>query len=151
MTGPVVVSRDEFPRHGTTPETLGRLRPAFIKDGTGTVTSGNASGLNDGAAAVVLVGKSAVGKIGCSSPLARVVSWAQAGIDPSVMGLGPIPAVRRAVSTISVWISNEKKAVFYHRVFKSTVCIVVKMLLLCRVLKVMANLLSLVCLRVSFL
>ena len=98
--GPVVVSADEFPRHGTTPETLGKLRPAFVRDGTGTVTAGNASGLNDGAAVVVLVSKSAAIKMGCSGPLARVVSWAQAGVDPSVMGLGPIPAVRKAVSTI---------------------------------------------------
>ncbi|CAI8021562.1 Acetyl-CoA acetyltransferase, cytosolic [Geodia barretti] len=95
--GPVVVSTDEFPRHGTTSETLGKLRPAFIRDGTGTVTAGNASGLNDGAAAVVLVSKSAATEIGCSEPLARVVSWAQAGVDPSVMGLGPIPAVRKAL------------------------------------------------------
>jgi acetyl-CoA C-acetyltransferase len=95
--GPVVVSADEFPRHGTTPETLGKLRPAFVRDGTGTVTAGNATGLNDGAAAVVLVSKSAATKMGCSGPLARVVSWAQAGVDPSVMGLGPIPAVRKAL------------------------------------------------------
>lgn len=93
---------DEFPRHGTTTETLGKLKPAFVKDGTGTVTAGNASGLNDGAAAVVLVAKSAVEKLNCSSPpLGRVVSWAQAGVDPSVMGLGPIPAVRKAVSSSS--------------------------------------------------
>ena len=93
------MSVDEFPRHGTTTETLGKLKPAFIRDGTGTVTAGNASGLNDGAAAVVLMARSAVAEVGCSTPLARVVSWAQAGIDPSVMGLGPIPAVRKAVST----------------------------------------------------
>ena len=97
-TGPSVVSTDEFPRYGTTAGTLGKLRPAFIKDGTGTVTAGNASGLNDGAAAVVLISKSAASELGCHAPLARVVSWAQAGIDPSVMGLGPIPAVRKAVS-----------------------------------------------------
>lgn len=96
--GPIIVSVDEFPRHGTTTETLGKLKPAFVKDGTGTVTAGNASGLNDGAAAVVLVAKSAVEKLNCSSPpLGRVVSWAQAGVDPSVMGLGPIPAVRKAL------------------------------------------------------
>lgn len=94
---------DEFPRHGTSVETLARLKPAFIKDGTGSVTAGNASGINDGAAAVVVASKQAaselLGKGGSSSaPLARIVSWSQAGVDPSVMGLGPIPAVRSAVS-----------------------------------------------------
>ena len=92
------MSSDEFPRHGTTTETLGKLRPAFIKDGTGTVTAGNSSGLNDGAAAVVLVSRSAAAELGFSPPLARIVSWAQAGTSPSVMGLGPIPAVRKVVS-----------------------------------------------------
>lgn len=94
---------DEFPRHGTSVETLARLKPAFIKDGTGSVTAGNASGINDGAAAVVVASKPAaselLGKGGSSgAPLARIVSWSQAGVDPSVMGLGPIPAVRSAVS-----------------------------------------------------
>lgn len=98
LTGPSIVSSDEFPRHGTTTETLGKLKPAFIKDGSGTVTAGNASGLNDGAAAIVLVSKSMASQLGCPAPLARVVSWAQAGVDPSVMGLGPIPAIRKAVS-----------------------------------------------------
>ena len=92
------MATDEFPRHGTTTETLGKLKPAFVRDGTGTVTAGNASGLNGGAAAVVLVSKSAATKIGCHAPLTRVVSWAHAGIEPSVMGLGPIPAVKKAVS-----------------------------------------------------
>ena len=112
--GPVVVSTDEFPRHGTTSETLGKLRPVFIRDGTGTVTAGNASGLNDGAAAVVLVSKSAATEIGCSEPLARVVSWAQAGVDPSVMGLGPIPAVRKAVSTIQYPIVRKERSFPVH-------------------------------------
>ena len=98
-----MVSTDEFPRHGTNAATLGKLRPAFVKDGTGTVTAGNASGLNDGAAAVVLVSKSVMAELGCSAPLARIVSWAQAGIDPSVMGLGPIPAVTKAVSHIYLY------------------------------------------------
>lgn len=92
------MSTDEFPRHGTTANALQRLRPAFIKDGTGTVTAGNASGLNDGASAVVLVSKSSALELSCSAPLGRLVSWAQAGIDPSVMGLGPVPAVTKAVS-----------------------------------------------------
>ena len=94
---------DEFPRHGTLVETLARLKPAFIKDGTGSVTAGNASGINDGAAAVVVASKQAASELlvkggSSSAPLARIVSWAQAGVDPSVMGLGPIPAIRSAVS-----------------------------------------------------
>ena len=90
---------DEFPRHGTTAETLGKLRPAFIKDGSGTVTAGNASGINDGAAAVVLASKEAANQLGCSTPLAKIVSWAQVGVDPSIMGMGPAPAIKKAVST----------------------------------------------------
>ena len=92
---------DEFPRHGSSVETLGRLKPAFIKDGTGSVTAGNASGINDGAATVVIASKEAASEFlrgGSVAPLARIVSWGQAGVDPSVMGLGPIPAVRSAVS-----------------------------------------------------
>lgn len=92
---------DEFPRHGTTVETLSKLKPAFASDGTGTVTAGNSSGMNDGAAAIVLASKDKVIELQCT-PLARVVSWAQAGVDPSVMGLGPIPAIQKAVSDIGV-------------------------------------------------
>ena len=91
------MDKDEFPRHGTTAETLAKLRPAFIKDGSGTVTAGNASGINDGAAVIVLASRE--GMEGTSSkPLARIVSWFQAGVDPSIMGIGPVPAVRGAVS-----------------------------------------------------
>ena len=96
-TGSTVVDTDEFPRHGTTAEVLAKLRPAFIKDGSGTVTAGNASGINDGAAAVVLVSKEKAAKLS-AKPLAKIVAWAQAGVDPSVMGMGPVPAVRAAVS-----------------------------------------------------
>ncbi|KAL5457404.1 hypothetical protein EMCRGX_G034656 [Ephydatia muelleri] len=95
--GSVSVDSDEFPRHGTTVETLSKLKPAFASDGTGTVTAGNSSGMNDGAAAVVLASKDKVQELQCT-PLARVVSWAQAGVDPSVMGLGPIPAIQKALS-----------------------------------------------------
>ena len=80
-------------------DALSRLKPAFIQDGSGTVTAGNASGLNDGAAAVVLASRSAVAELGCHAPLARLVSWAQAGVEPSVMGLGPITAIKKAVCT----------------------------------------------------
>ena len=85
---------DEYPKDGTTVEKLSKLRPAFKKDGT--VTAGNASGLNDGAAALTLMtGKTAKEKD--LKPLARIVSWAQCGVDPSIMGTGPIPASRLAL------------------------------------------------------
>ena len=92
--GDIVVDADEYPKHGTTLESIGKLRPAFDKDGT--VTAGNASGINDGAAAVVLMKASEAAKLG-KTPLARIVSWAQAGVDPKIMGTGPIPASRAAL------------------------------------------------------
>ena len=98
FTGTTVVDSDEFPRHGTTPETLAKLRPAFVKNGNGTVTAGNASGLNDGAAVVILGSGEVASKLGTGTPIAKVVSWAQAGVDPSIMGMGPVPAIRSAVS-----------------------------------------------------
>jgi acetyl-CoA C-acetyltransferase len=92
--GDTVVDADEYPKHGTTVETLAKLRPAFAKDGT--VTAGNASGINDGAAAVVLMSAGEAKKRGIA-PLARIVSWATAGVDPAIMGTGPIPASRLAL------------------------------------------------------
>ncbi|XP_060063637.1 acetyl-CoA acetyltransferase, cytosolic-like [Ylistrum balloti] len=94
--GLTVVDKDEFPRAGCTLEGLKKLRAAFITDGTGTVTPGNASGLNDGAACVVLMDGVVAEKRGLT-PMARVVSWGQAGVDPTVMGTGPIPATRKAL------------------------------------------------------
>jgi len=90
----VIFDVDEFPRAGVTAEKLGGLRPAFKKDGT--VTAGNASGLNDGAAAVLLMSEEEAVKRGLK-PLARISSWATAGVDPSLMGTGPIPASRKAL------------------------------------------------------
>ncbi|XP_066563386.1 acetyl-CoA acetyltransferase, cytosolic isoform X2 [Amia ocellicauda] len=90
------VKVDEFPRHGSNLEAMSKLKPCFLKDGSGTVTAANASGINDGAAATVLMTKSEADRR-CLTPLAHIVSWAQAGLDPSVMGTGPIPAIRRAV------------------------------------------------------
>lgn len=87
---------DEFPRAGTTPETLAGLKPAFKPDG-GTVTAGNASGINDGAAAVVLMRASMAAKLGLI-PLATIKSWATAGVDPAIMGTGPVPATRAALA-----------------------------------------------------
>ncbi|KAJ8355621.1 hypothetical protein SKAU_G00184150 [Synaphobranchus kaupii] len=94
--GPVEVKMDEFPRHGSSLDAMAKLKPCFVKDGTGTVTAGNASGINDGAAAVVLMTLSEAQKKGLD-PMARIVSWAQAGLDPSIMGTGPIPAIRKAL------------------------------------------------------
>jgi acetyl-CoA C-acetyltransferase len=92
--GETVVEADEYPRHGTTTETLGKLRPAFNKEGT--VTAGNASGINDGAAAIVLTSSDQAKSRGLN-PLARIASWATAGVEPSMMGSGPIPASRKAL------------------------------------------------------
>ncbi|HWU49185.1 MAG TPA: acetyl-CoA C-acetyltransferase [Asticcacaulis sp.] len=92
--GDVVVDKDEFIRHGVTAESLSGLRPAFSKDGT--VTAGNASGLNDGAAAVVLMSKLEADKRGLK-PLARIVSAGISGVDPAIMGTGPIQAVQKAL------------------------------------------------------
>src|SRR3974390_2106076 len=92
--GDVVVDADEYPKHGTTLESIAKLRPAFDKEGT--VTAGNASGINDGAAALVLMKASEAAKRG-KTPLARIVSWAHAGVDPAIMGTGPIPASRAAL------------------------------------------------------
>ena len=92
--GDVVVDQDEYPRHGATVEAMAKLKPAFSKEGS--VTAGNASGINDGAAAVVLMTAEEADRRGLK-PLAKVVSWATTGVDPAVMGTGPIPASRKAL------------------------------------------------------
>jgi acetyl-CoA C-acetyltransferase len=92
--GDIVVDQDEFIRHGVTYDALAKLRPAFSKDGT--VTAGNASGINDGGAALVLMTAAEAAKRGLT-PLARIASWATAGVDPAIMGTGPIPASRKAL------------------------------------------------------
>ncbi|XP_068794959.1 acetyl-CoA acetyltransferase, cytosolic [Struthio camelus] len=94
--GPIEVKIDEHPRHGSNLETMAKLKPCFLMDGTGTVTAANASGMNDGAAAVILMKKSEAARRGLM-PLARIVSWAQTGLDPSIMGVGPITAIKQAV------------------------------------------------------
>ena len=91
---PVVVDSDEFPRHGTTAEGLGKLRPAFEQ--TGTVTAGNASGINDGAAAVIVTSERKAKALGLR-PLACIAAYASAGVDPAVMGTDPIPATQRCL------------------------------------------------------
>ena len=92
--GEVTVTEDGYPKHGTTVEILAGLRPAFAKQGT--VTAGNAAGINDGAAAVVVMTEDEAERRGIE-PLARIASWAQAGVDPAIMGSGPIPASRAAL------------------------------------------------------
>ncbi len=92
--GETRVDTDEYPRPGTTVETLARLKPAFKPDGT--VTAGNASGINDGAAAVVVAGAERAKALGLA-PIARILSYASAAVDPKVMGIGPVPAVRKAL------------------------------------------------------
>lgn len=100
---PVVFTQDEFPRFGTTMESLVKLRPAFKKEGT--VTAGNASGVNDGAAAVVVMSKEKALELGLD-PLASVVSWASAGVDPKIMGTGPIPASQKALAKAGLTIED---------------------------------------------
>ena len=120
--GERVVDTDEHPRHGTTVEALAGLRPAFAKDGT--VTAGNASGINDGAAAVVLMTRENAEKRGVA-PLARIVSWATVGVDPSVMGSGPIPASRRALEKAG-WSPDDLDLVEANEAFAAQACAVNK-------------------------
>ncbi len=120
--GDVVVSEDEYPRHGTTLEALQKLRPAFAKDGT--VTAGNASGINDGAAAVVLMTAEEAERRGIE-PLARIVSWAQAGVDPAIMGSGPIPASRKALKAAG-WTIGDLDLIEANEAFAAQACAVGK-------------------------
>lgn len=120
--GDVVVADDEYIRHGATLDSLAKLRPAFDKDGT--VTAGNASGLNDGAAAVVLMSEEEAKRRGIK-PLARIVSWATAGVDPSIMGTGPIPASRKALEKAG-WKAEDLDLVEANEAFAAQACAVNK-------------------------
>ena len=104
---------DEYPRAGVTVEALENLKPAFSKDGT--VTAGNASGINDGAA-VVLVMSAAEAKKRGLKPMARIASWAQAGVDPAVMGTGPIPASRKALKKAG-WSASDLELIEANEAF----------------------------------
>ena len=121
--GDVVVSDDEYPRHGTTADGLAKLRPAFLREG-GTVTAGNASGINDGAAAVVLMSTDEAKKRGLK-PLARIVSWATAGVDPAIMGSGPIPASRAALQKAG-WKIGDLDLIEANEAFAAQACAVNK-------------------------
>jgi acetyl-CoA C-acetyltransferase len=120
--GDVVVDTDEFPKAGVTIDSISKLRPAFDKEGT--VTAASASGINDGAAAVVLMKASEAAKLG-KSPLARIVSWAQAGVDPSIMGTGPIPASRAALKKAG-WKHDDLDLVEANEAFAAQACAVNK-------------------------
>lgn len=120
--GDVTVDTDEFPRHGATIEAMAKLRAAFEKDGT--VTAGNASGINDGAAALVLMSAKQAAKDG-RTPLARIVSWGQAGVDPAIMGTGPIPASRAALKKAG-WKADDLDLIEANEAFAAQACAVNK-------------------------
>ncbi|WP_312109568.1 acetyl-CoA C-acetyltransferase [Brevibacillus reuszeri] len=100
---PILFSVDEFPRAGVTAENLGKLKPAFKKDGT--VTAGNASGINDGAAALLIMSREKADELGVK-PIARIVANASAGVDPSIMGYGPVPATKKVMAKAGLSISD---------------------------------------------
>jgi acetyl-CoA C-acetyltransferase len=118
----VVIDKDEFPRAGVTADSLAKLRPAF--KGDGTVTAANASGLNDGAAAVVLMRESEARKRGLK-PFARIKSWATAGVDPAIMGTGPVPASKKALEKAG-WSAGDLDLIESNEAFAAQACCVLK-------------------------
>jgi acetyl-CoA C-acetyltransferase len=120
--GDTVVDTDEYPKTGVTLEAIAKLRPAFDKEGS--VTAANASGINDGAAVVVLMKASEAAKLG-KTPLARIVSWAHAGVDPAIMGTGPIPASRTALEKAG-WKAADLDLIEANEAFAAQACAVNK-------------------------
>ena len=120
--GDIVVDEDEYIKHGVTLESVQKLRPAFAKDGS--VTAANASGINDGAAAVVLMSKEEADKRG-AEPMARIVSWASVGLDPAIMGVGPIAASRKALEKAG-WSHEDLDLVEANEAFAAQACAVNK-------------------------
>jgi acetyl-CoA C-acetyltransferase len=120
--GDIVVDTDEYPKAGVTLEMVSKLRPAFDKEGT--VTAANASGINDGAAVVVLMTAAEAAKRG-KTPLARIVSWAHAGVDPAIMGTGPIPASRAALKKAG-WKTDDLDLIEANEAFAAQACAVNK-------------------------
>ena len=120
--GDVVVSEDEYIRHDSTVEGMAKLRPAFSKDGT--VTAGNASGLNDGAAALVVMSAAEAKRRGLT-PLARIASFATVGVDPAIMGTGPIPSARKALERAG-WSAHDLDLVEANEAFAAQACAVNK-------------------------
>ena len=120
--GDIVVDQDEYIRHGATLDAMAKLRPAFTKDGS--VTAANASGINDGAAALVIMSAAEASRRGLT-PLARIASWATAGVDPAVMGSGPIPASRKALEKAG-WKPEDLDLVEANEAFAAQACAVNK-------------------------
>ncbi|MCB1428830.1 MAG: acetyl-CoA C-acetyltransferase [Nitratireductor sp.] len=120
--GDVVVDADEYIKHGVTMESIAKLRPAFDKEGT--VTAANASGINDGAAATILMSEAEAVRRGIT-PMARIVSWATAGVDPQIMGTGPIPSSRRALEKAG-WNAADLDLVEANEAFAAQACAVNK-------------------------
>jgi acetyl-CoA C-acetyltransferase len=120
--GDIVVDTDEYPKKGVTLDSIAKLRPAFDKEGT--VTAASASGINDGAAAVVLMKASEAARLG-KTPLARIVSWAHAGVDPAIMGTGPIPASRAALKKAG-WKKEDLDLIEANEAFAAQACAVNK-------------------------
>jgi acetyl-CoA C-acetyltransferase len=120
--GETVVKMDEYPKPDTTREILAKLRPAFAKDGS--VTAGNASGINDGAAALVVMSAAEAAKRGIT-PLARIASWATAGVDPALMGTGPIPSSRKALQKAG-WNVQDLDLIEANEAFAAQACAVNK-------------------------
>ena len=120
--GEEVIEEDEYPRHGTTKESLSKLRPAFDKEGS--VTAGNASGINDGAAAVVLMSAEEAKKRGIE-PMGTIKAWATEGIDPAIMGAGPIPASKKALEKAG-WSSDQLDLIEANEAFAAQSCAVTK-------------------------
>jgi len=120
--GDVVVDKDEYIRHGATLENMQKLRPAFARDGS--VTAGNASGINDGAAGVLLMSAATAEKRGIE-PLARIVSFATIGLDPSIMGVGPIYASRKALEKAG-WKADDLDLIEANEAFAAQACAVNK-------------------------
>ena len=116
----LTVDHDEYPRHGTTADALSKLRPAFSKDGS--VTAGNASGLNDGAAATVMMSEDEAKNRGLA-PLAHIASWATAGVDPAIMGSGPIPASEAALKKAG-WKASDLDLIEANEAFAAQACAV---------------------------
>ncbi len=121
--GETIVDSDEYIRHGATMEAMQKLRPAFVRDG-GSVTAANASGINDGAAAVLLMSADEAEKRGLE-PLARIASYATAGLDPSIMGVGPIFASRKALDKAG-WSAGDLDLVEANEAFAAQACAVNK-------------------------
>lgn len=120
----ILIERDEFIKPGTTVDILSKLRPAFDKNGT--VTAGNSSGINDGAAAVILASEAMVRKCGLT-PIARIVSYASSGVDPDIMGIGPIPASKKAL-TKAGWSVSDLNLIEINEAFATQCCYINKVM-----------------------